>query len=315
MSTGMNKLEQHKNAINRASLDIRLEVLVADMLADELSLEDLLLCPVGIFKRRFHKDIEGAFIKEFLNNDRSCLALEVNREGLYDMLPQGLFHQTERTLDKENAKVTVNAIKRQRQIEQESRKFFLPFEQEFFYLRIRLELEERKYWNESSQIFLEDVFQAIWSFPEFLSSKQLSKLIFLLPGTQEITGDFDAIENFLTYILEDEILLRSTQNEICQHEALSPALGSVQLGISFIAGDQVADIIPGLEVRVRPASPEKVTDYLAGGRQNRVLQHLLDYVIPMEVITTIKIIPGWEEKCFQLDSRDYNGRLDYTTYL
>ena len=315
MSTAAHQLKKHKEAINRSSLDIRLEVLVADMLTDQINLEDLLICPAGLFKRRFHKDIEAAYIKEFLGNEQQFLALEVNREGIYDMLPQGIFHQTERTLEREKTGDTVNTIKQQREIEAESRKFFLPFEQEFFYLRIRLELEERKYWNEKSDLFLEELFQRIWEFPEFINKKQLSRLIFLLPKVQEIAGDLEAISSFLSYILEDDIKARITTGDLCFEEALVPLLGKAQLGINFIAGDRVADFMPGMEILVRPASPPRLADYLEDGRQRKVLQHLLQYAIPMETNTTIKVLPCVEEMCFLLDSSDHTGRLDYTTYL
>lgn len=315
MSIKVQQLKKHKEAINRSALDVRLEVLVADMLADQVHLEDILICPAGLFKRRFHKDIEGASIKEFLGNDQQYLALEVNREGIYDMLPQGIFHQTERTLAKEKTGDTVNMIKLQRVIEAESRKFFLPFEQEFFYLRIRLELEERKYWNEKSDLFLEELFQRIWSFPEFMLKKQLSQLIFLLPKVQEIAGDLEAISTFLTYILEDEVKAAIVTSDLCFDEGLVPLLGKAQLGINFIAGNHVADFIPGMEIIVRPTSPERISDYLEDGRQRKVLQHLLNYVVPMETNTTIKVLPGVGAMYFELDTTAYNGRLDYTTYL
>lgn len=315
MSNELYKLKKHKEAINRSSLDVRLEVLVADLLADQVNLEDLLICPAGLFKRRFHKDIEGASIKEFLGNDQQYLALEVNREGIYDMLPQGMFHQTERTLEKEKTTDTVSTIKKQREIEAESRKFFLPFEQEFFYLRIRLELEERKYWNEKNNLFLEELFQHIWDFPEFLSKKQLSQLIFLLPKVQEIAGNLEAISAFLSYILEDDIKTSVSKTSPYQQDDLIPLLGNAQLGIDFIAGDQVADMIPGIEILVQLSSEKRLSDYLEDGSQRKVLAHLLNYVIPMETNTTINVLSCPEARCFQLDTEDYNGRLDYTTYL
>ena len=78
--------------LNQLPYDIRVEVIAADLIDNGLDREHLIMKPLSLFKRRFAKDIHQAKTIEN-NTSADDLYIEVTRDGIYDILPEGFFHQ------------------------------------------------------------------------------------------------------------------------------------------------------------------------------------------------------------------------------
>ena len=73
--------------------DLKVEFILGELLESGLDPEDVVINALGIFKRRYGKDIVGGEMREYKTNKRQYLKLDINRNGIYDLLPKGLFHQ------------------------------------------------------------------------------------------------------------------------------------------------------------------------------------------------------------------------------
>ncbi len=92
MSIENNKLiEEIQSVLDEVPLDLRAEVLVNDLIVRGISVNDLFVKPVGLFRRRFDKDIHSVEQVDLKDGQRAQI-LRLNREGLYDGLPENLFH-------------------------------------------------------------------------------------------------------------------------------------------------------------------------------------------------------------------------------
>ena len=82
-----------------ATFDIKAETLAATLLeqADDslkdFSLEQIVLSPKGSAKRRYSSDVD--LLRKKYYEHETALMIEVNRRGLFDTLPQGLFLRLE----------------------------------------------------------------------------------------------------------------------------------------------------------------------------------------------------------------------------
>src|ERR1039457_2548459 len=137
----MNDLEQVVNSVNRLLNDIRAEAVAADIIEKGMNPADIVIINDGSFRRNFSRDINyGEVIN--LDNGQQVLGLHITRDGLYDSLPEGVFHEQSiepLTSGHDMAKLS----KSQKTEEKYARKFLLPFENEIFYHRIQLEIEEK----------------------------------------------------------------------------------------------------------------------------------------------------------------------------
>ena len=86
-------LEQHLDYLKRLPVDIRAEVVLADLIEYGLNPDDLVMYSMGLSKRTFHRDIESVELLKAIGDRSTKLNVELNREGIYDALPEGLFHQ------------------------------------------------------------------------------------------------------------------------------------------------------------------------------------------------------------------------------
>jgi type VI secretion system protein ImpH len=55
--------------------------------------DEVVILPIGPQERAYAKEIAGISTYRSVYRNRQMLAIRINREGLYDMLPEGLFHQ------------------------------------------------------------------------------------------------------------------------------------------------------------------------------------------------------------------------------
>ena len=200
------KLEKVINTIRKLPIDAKVEIILADL--DEDLYEKSVVVPIGLFHRNYHKDIDVAEESEYENH---LLQLKINRESLYDALPEGLFHQPishkkrEKTIEE-----IIEEIRIQNAREKSTRKFFLPVEQELYRTRIALELEEVKYFINQRNIKEHDVFKDFWQIPDFLDYRQICNMVYLLPIAHHIVGNYALTELCFESILQNGI--RSKHN-------------------------------------------------------------------------------------------------------
>ncbi|MFO7616171.1 MAG: hypothetical protein R6V75_02885, partial [Bacteroidales bacterium] len=174
----MKALQQIRETINDLAYDIKAEVVIADLLENGLSPGDFITIPDGLFRRRYRKDLTHAELIA-LNNGQEILGLHLTREGLYDALPEALFHgiQTENVNSgEEMARVS----KTQRIEEKECRNFFLPFENEILYQRVQIEMAERRILRRFSENLFNDVFPELWNIDRSLPRTLVSRLMLFL---------------------------------------------------------------------------------------------------------------------------------------
>ena len=78
--------------IQNVFYDIKAEAVIADLIENGLKPDEFVAINKGIFKRRYARDIDSINSLK-LENTQSISAFNLNRDGLYDSLPEGLFHK------------------------------------------------------------------------------------------------------------------------------------------------------------------------------------------------------------------------------
>jgi type VI secretion system protein ImpH len=302
--------------INNVPLDLRAEVVVADLLRNNLSPDEIFIRPMSNFKRPHSRDISG--VEKNHAGKKESIFINTNRDGLYDALPQMIFHGA--TNKKPKAFKSVNEmvleVKQRMEEEKAARDFFLPYEIEFFRQRTYLESEERDTLDNLSLNMQSKDLIAFWNFPDNFSDRQKGTLFYLLPILHKIIGDLHLMTLCYKSVLGVTIALEiiGAKRESVPDE-LSLPLRMIHLGTDFIIGDTLQRSLPLLKIKIGPLNKKEMFEYILYGKGKKVLNKLNEFFIPAEITPEIELIINENDDDFILDQVNESGRLAYTTVI
>lgn len=288
-----------RKVIHDLPFDVRGEVMAVELiqnftflLANEetpLTIEDIELHPIGIFSRRYAKDVFGVFLDP--QNGSFKLRLDLTREGFYDMLPEAVFHQPrEKKKEKRLSDMLTTSKRRQRET-QMARQFFRPFEDSFYYLKILIELFEREMMSQIGAHLAEQ-----FPFDKEKLPKELINFIPYLPLIYKLRGDIEKASACLSRIFEVPIHIeRQSPKELPVPDYLGIPLGEGSLGVNFVLGASFSPELYRFQIQVGPLSLIRLNSFLEGGEQKILLEFLLEYFLPLESdIEVVAFVKGDE---------------------
>lgn len=260
--------------------DIKAESLAATLMGkpwegEKLSIDNILMAPVGDLKRRSGKDVSKIRTRYFDHED--VLQIDTNRKGFYDSLPPHLFHKLDKGMD--TPKKRTGAFVRQ---EAEARKFFLPFEQATFTPRIETELLEQKYFD-SFPPFIKTIW-GLDAYSHLLTKRQEYLFCHLLPEAYRVVGDWKLTELIFETAVGKPIRLRFVPPEEIALKSEQANSQELRLGEDTVLGNSFRDEFLRMEVVVKGVTAAELDDFLPYGRTRAIIEDLLcSYFIPLDV--------------------------------
>src|SRR3990170_5103636 len=141
--------------------DFKAETIAAEIVEQGTDPEQILIQLLGSLKRTFSNDVKSVE-SEVLEDHKEYIIVQATREGIYDMLPQGLFHHPTAHKSARTEKEIIKTMKRRREEEMNARKFFLPLEATINHLRIEMALHENRLDKRSHYDDLVNLFARHW---------------------------------------------------------------------------------------------------------------------------------------------------------
>lgn len=302
--------------ITKIPLDLRAEVVVADIIASGYNATDLFIRPVGLFQRRFNKDILTAEVAELINHYRAVF-VNTAREGLYDMLPQSLVHNPPVKGSKafKTMQEMVDDYRRRVAEEEEARQFFMIYEIEFFRQRIANALQERNLSEAIAYSMNDKEILAYWRLPAIFDNRQKGILFYLFPVFHKIRGSLPYMNEVYELILQQKInITRSEKLSELKYNNDALTLGNMILSLNSVVGDRYSYYHPSFIININQLGKNYFYDYLPGGKNLRIIQKLNEYFIPVFCETEVHI----EKRSthWKLNDRKKNeNRLGYSMVL
>ncbi|WP_223648580.1 type VI secretion system baseplate subunit TssG [Hymenobacter psoromatis] len=306
-------------SLRRQPFDLRTEVILAELLAYGYEFDDFLVRPVGLFARRYRRDLGLVGEEEFERGGRPVVrtTLEVHREGLYDALPQQVFHQPGTPAP--SVRAMVEDIQVQRRKEKATRLFFLPFEQEFFRFRVHIEQEERRYFTNLSSRWYNQALGRFWDIADSgLPAGPLTNLLYLIPLAHGITGDLPRTQYCFESVLGQPVQLRVVpplRHPLPAAGGVSGSgtLGDLALGRDLVLGGEYQETLPALEIALQNLSVVELEAYLAGGWPAKALALLCSYFVAFETDVVLRYEMAAPTPSFWLGEGEQAPVLGYTT--
>jgi len=244
------------------------------------------------------------------------LELHLSRGGLYDQLPEGLFFQlSQRGAKNASAADMASDYKYNKKKEEEIRRFFLPFENDFFLQRMQVEKEEAMLLEGLQSGILNDYFIKFWDLPASIPKSFIIPLILLLPYAYKIAGNIALTAACLQQLLREEVQMHKKQGSLLAADLVgAPAMGDAQLGVDMICGQQFWEGTPYIDIGIGPLKNSQVADYLEAGNRYVLLETFNRFFIPAGVDTVVSVKVKTEK--LKMVLRENEGPvLGYSTIL
>ena len=293
--------------------DMRAEVL-ARILAEryDLSTEQILFRPTHYFQRWGRSDVLEVYEGFSQRTEKELLWLDVSREAMFDALPESIFlHPDDSYGD------YISRIKKLSEQEAQARKFLLPFEQLFGWLRLENEMREHADEN-NTEAWWQGLAINYQPTANSLSAEQQQILTQMQPFLSDILGNWTLTAEWLSLFLETDITIHETPPPMYPLPVeLQKRLGEGVLGQDFVIGTVFSDGIPGVNICFDNPAPDDIAGYLPGGKNRDILDGiLLNYLLPVETPYAVAVkVPELGKKAFQLGEQNANSILGYTTYF
>jgi len=287
-TTIQDPLNRLRTEINGAHWDIKAESLLLMALYMGLETDELLVSCDALFSREYSKDITVSEIKEDARK-KQMLQLHLSRTGLYDQLPEGLFFKVNKL---SGTGEMCEDYKYNKKKEGEIRKFFIPFENDFFIQRLRLEEQEAATLEGLKSGLLNEYFTQFWDLPPQLPKSFAAPFVLLIPYAHQIAGNMELTTHSLEQLLKEKIVItKKYGQEVYVGADRSPAVGNGILGLDFICGDTFYEDSAVLEIAVGPLKNSEITEYLEGGQRKILIDTFASFFIPagVQIIITVNV--------------------------
>lgn len=304
---------------NELFTDYRAVAKAADLIERNIIDADKIeVVPLGPDRRAFAKDIAASNIYYSENRRHNRIRISTNREGLYDMLPEGLFHRPPTGSAGMDEESMIKDIRERREEEKQARLFFTPFDAEINHVRIMTELYENKLDKKTTYSDLSRIFELGWEEFTLLNKEQSIIWMHLLPEIQQKRNDIGFASKVLTALFNLPIAVvdatpRLTGIEIA--EDMQMRLGMSALGIDTIIGSHFMPEHETYTIDIGPTSPEELIRFIPGQKNRDILDMAVSYLMPVDAEVNIELLTATDFQETLLSSTGGSAYLGYTVYI
>ncbi|MBL3656757.1 hypothetical protein [Fulvivirga sediminis] len=291
---------------------LRAEVLVSEALKNsELDYSDIDIFNKGTFSRSYRTDIIDVNFFSLLEAPPK-IQLNLARNSLYDLLPEGFFHEKIKDNDGNDYKKIRRKYKEE---EKSARSFFAPIENELFVQKVKIEQKERQLVDDFNNLN-DDFLIRFWGLNPDIPVKYNLRLLKLLPLAYKIAGKEALTALALEKVINEKVTItKNFRKYDFNNGKTQNNKQDYKLGVDFILGDEEDEVLyPYYDVEIGPVHNDNIHHFLEGGILSKVTNIFFDFFIPLEVETTLNILNYKHEAEFLLDD-DHTPMLGLNTRL
>lgn len=315
----MSSSSDNRNYLKKLETDFKAEVIAAEMVENGIPLDRILILMLGAGKRTFRKDVEEIINDISPYDHREYTQVKTHKEGIYDMLPQGLFHSPTVPKSANNEEAILNAMKLHHVEEANARKFFLPFEASINDLRIQMALHENRLDKRLESSEMVDIFTDHWEIFKYLDARQANIFLHLLPLIHEVRDDHRVIETIIElFFLLPAVITLQPSKPIHPETPIFSSFEDAILGVNFTTGNSI--FYSGedeISITIGPMETGTLQEFIGEGKNEKILRLLCDYLMPVNLDINIEYKLLDEDRTTRLadNENNFNSTLGLSTFL
>ncbi len=323
----MNLTNLFAEELNGITTDFKAEVIAAEMIENNTPADQVLIVPIGAMNRPQNKDIDSVLTEVSEYDNKEYILIRTHKEGLYDKLPEGLFHNPISYASEKTEQQVIEGIRRHRIEEKAARMFFLPFDAALYNARVQIALYENQLDKKFHNNQLINIFSPHWQIFQHLNVLQSNIFLQFLPVIHSIRDDWHAIATlfelmFLTPVhlkLRNQTIHDEAEAEAAEKPAVFSVIGGGSLGIDITTGSAVdGGCFSEIVITFGPMSADVVNHFTGDRQQEKIVLMLCDYLLPADLDIVIEYDFIRADKSFILPSENEpanNCTMGTSTYL
>lgn len=291
-----------KEKLNRFETDYRAEVIAASLIEEGINLEDLEIVRAGTSRRGFSKEVEKIYRKYSAYDLCDYLCIEANKEGIYDMLPQGVFHQPlRRNTVRKYKEDILEEIRIHRGEEFFARKFFHVFELLTDRVLTEACLFEARYDRKTSYPEFTDLFTRYWPILKMLSLKQSVFFMHIIPLLHRIRLHYKNMEQAFSCVLEVPVTISPVKLPAKKsHGSCESSIGESRIGVDCVLGKQFDDGVYDLKLTLGPLSAVAMKHFIEPAEGYQILDRLCEIFLPAHAFIVKEYVIDPQDAVFTL---------------
>ena len=285
------------------------EVFCAEINQNGLQFEKMIIKHDGGFKKSYRNETGKVC---FVYNDKSQqeeMEISINRNGIYDRLPEGIFHQTKGNSKLQGVKEMVDEYRRFKEEEKHVRKFFQPLEQEIFRYSMLVEQEEQQLSLSMLDGTLKNELFRFWGIADGLPVLPVKVLLSIIPWVTHIKGNRLLTAKSLALMIGKPVTSAEWVQKTYKIPGGGMALGVGELGFTTVTGSTFQEPSVQWTFTIAKLSKKELALYPPGKPFGKFLKQFEEIFIPL----TIDII--FEFKPLTNDSDIEEETLGYSLVL
>ena len=223
---------------------------------------------------------------DYEGDGNHALLIQTTRRGIYDNLPEGVFHAPTGFRRQSKAAV-VSGIRREHEKEFYIRRFFSLYEAEIERTRIDIRLSELRYDRPAKHRTFVDTMSRFWPVIRQMDTRTAVLFARSVPHISDIRNRYADIARTVTGILGSPVRI-AIEHHRPKTNMKFPRLGAMRLGVNAALRGHVFERCATVVVEPGPQAMGKLLPQAPG---YRVLETLLEIFMPAELAHRIIVRP------------------------
>ena len=224
----------------------------------------------------------------------SCIEVKTNRRGIYDSLPEGLFHDSLFPGKVKDLELILEEMQLHRNEEFFIRRFFSLLENETDREGIQAQLLELRYDKKNKYADYAKLFSACWPVIDILSGRGALLFIKFMPHIHSIRGKLEEVSDALSQILEAPVSVRPKMVKRTMRAYKPNRLGNMRLGTNSVNVGVLNSADADLHIHIGDIPTGEVERFLPGNQSRQALEMLADIFLGayQEFDVTVSVTPA-----------------------
>lgn len=271
--------------------DLNAETLFAELLQNGLTTNQLNISKNSAFKKLYRKDIESAFFDQD-DQGTAIATVGIHRDGIYDVLPEGLFHQPTSTGSGINTFAMVAESRKLREEEKKARLFFQPFDHEFMLFATQVEQQERYLMQQILWGNLAGDPYSFWGIPKQIPKAQATMLTGIMPWAYLIKGNAGLTTKAMEMIMDKKITVEKQRftNQVTKSEPFT--INDFILGEDSVIGSIFFEESLSWVFTIWEILDTEMEYYTSNQYLGRLLDLFIEIFIPVEIDAVFEYKPA-----------------------
>lgn len=302
--------------INTTETDYKAEVLVAKLIDAGLEEDKILITRKGGNNKDVAKDI-SKINTEFSGLDLiEYLYIYANRYGIYDSLPEGIFHQSLNRKNNRTQQDVLEGIRAHRLEEFHARRIFQPFEMAIDNFLIDIQIYEQRFDKAYTYENLKNIFEEHWDILPYLSVNQSLLFLKTIPLIPEASQSFEFMASIMSAILDCPVKIIEGKKSLLEVDKKErSSLRNMKMGINSVMGKTVKTDFADLDVIIGPTTAQQVRDFQIHKNNQIILAKFIEMIIPFDRNVNVRYEVFESEKKFRLSGNAHKAYLGVNTTI